>query len=67
MGSEAKWPAQIFDCKAALRWLRAHAGELRVGPGKIGAIGISAGGHLVSLLGSMTSGNTQQADEYANE
>lgn len=48
---EAPWPAQIEDVKAAVRWLRAHAPEYRVDPGRIGAYGNSAGAHLVSLLG----------------
>ncbi|MGC9941694.1 MAG: GDSL-type esterase/lipase family protein [Verrucomicrobiota bacterium] len=47
----AIFPAQIYDCKAAVRWLRAHAGEYGYNPDKIGAWGDSAGGHLVSLLG----------------
>ena len=48
---QAQWPAQIFDCKAAIRWLRAHAQEYHLDPGKISVFGISAGGHLVSMLG----------------
>lgn len=47
----ATFPAQIYDCKAAVRWLRAHAAEYGWNPDKIGAWGDSAGGHLVSLLG----------------
>ncbi|HEY2573273.1 MAG TPA: alpha/beta hydrolase [Verrucomicrobiaceae bacterium] len=57
---EARWPAQIYDCKAAIRWLRTHAKEMNVDPGKIGVIGISAGGHLVSLLG--TSGGVPELE-----
>lgn len=49
--NEARWPAQIHDCKAAIRWLRAHAKEYNLDPDKICAFGISAGGHLVSMLG----------------
>lgn len=48
---EAPWPAQVEDVKAAVRWLRANAAELRVDPQRIGAYGNSAGAHLVSLLG----------------
>ena len=48
---EALFPAQIQDCKAAVRWLRAHAHEYHLNPDKIGAWGASAGGHLVALLG----------------
>jgi acetyl esterase/lipase len=47
----ATFPAQIYDCKAAVRWLRAHAADYGLNPDKIGAWGDSAGGHLVSLLG----------------
>jgi acetyl esterase/lipase len=47
----AKFPAQIEDCKAAIRWLRAHAKELNIDPERIGAWGSSAGGHLVAMLG----------------
>ncbi len=49
---EAIFPAQIHDCKAAVRWLRAHAGQYRLDPERIGAWGASAGGHLVALLGT---------------
>jgi len=49
--NEAVWPAQIHDCKAAIRALRAHAAENQIDPEKIAVFGISAGGHLVSMLG----------------
>ncbi len=45
------FPAQIEDCRAAIRWLRAHAAEMNIDPARIGAWGSSAGGHLVALLG----------------
>jgi acetyl esterase/lipase len=48
-----KFPAQIEDCKCAVRWMRAHATELNIDPNRIGALGASAGGHLVMMLGSM--------------
>jgi acetyl esterase/lipase len=44
------FPRQVRDLKAAIRWIRAHAGRLRVDPRRIGALGSSAGGHLVGLL-----------------
>ncbi len=47
----ASWPAQIHDCKAAIRYLRANADQLGIDPDRIGVWGSSAGGHLVSLLG----------------
>jgi len=49
--SGSKWPAQIEDCKAAVRFLKANGKELRLDPARFGAIGGSAGGHLVLLLG----------------
>ena len=49
---EASFPAQIYDCKAAVRWLRAHAEEYHIDPDHVGVWGASAGGHLVSLLGT---------------
>jgi acetyl esterase/lipase len=48
---EAKWPAQIHDCKAAIRWLKGHAKEYNLDPEKIAVWGGSAGGHLVAALG----------------
>lgn len=48
---EAQWPAQIHDCKAAIRWLRANAAEYGIDPDRIAVWGTSAGGHLVAMLG----------------
>ncbi len=48
---EAKWPAQINDCKAAIRWIKGHAKEYNLDPEKIAVWGGSAGGHLVAMLG----------------
>ncbi len=47
----ARFPAQVEDCKAAVRWLRANAGKFRVDPKRVGVIGFSAGGHLAAMLG----------------
>lgn len=52
LSSEAAFPAQIQDCKAAIRWVRAHAARYGLDPQKIGVWGYSAGGHLAALLGS---------------
>lgn len=49
---EASWPAQIYDCKAAIRFLRGKADEFGIDPSKIAVWGTSAGGHLVSMLGA---------------
>jgi acetyl esterase/lipase len=53
LSGEAKWPAQIEDCKLGVRWLRANAAKYNVDPDKIGCWGSSAGGHLVICLGVM--------------
>jgi acetyl esterase/lipase len=47
----ARFPAQIEDCKAAVRWLRANAAKYHIDPDRIAAGGYSAGGHLACLLG----------------
>lgn len=44
------WPAQLDDCKAAVRWLRAHAQQYRLDPARVGVFGASAGGHLAAML-----------------
>ncbi len=54
LSGEATFPAQLHDAKAAVRWLRARAGELGVDPARIAAWGESAGGHLAELLGLVT-------------
>jgi acetyl esterase/lipase len=48
---EAVYPAQLHDAKAAIRYLRAHAGELGVDTARVGMWGESAGGHLAALVG----------------
>lgn len=52
LSGEAKWPAQLHDVKAALRWMRANARTLAIDPGKIAVEGNSAGGHLALMLGA---------------
>ena len=47
-----RWPAQIVDTKCAVRYLRAYAGAYGIDARRIGAWGGSAGGHLVSMLGT---------------
>ena len=47
-----RFPAQLEDVQAAVRWLRAQGAELGVDPQRIGAAGGSAGGHLAALLGT---------------
>ncbi|MHC4994792.1 MAG: alpha/beta fold hydrolase [Planctomycetota bacterium] len=50
LSGEAPFPAQIEDCKAAVRFLRTNADRYGIDPENIGAIGSSAGGHLAALL-----------------
>ena len=64
LSQHAVFPAQIADCKAAIRWLRAHAKEHGLDPDLFAAWGSSAGGHLVALLG--TSGGVETFDQGAN-
>ena len=60
---QARFPAQIQDCRAAVRWLRSHAGIYHIDSQRVGIWGESAGGHLAALLG--TSGDSSQLE--ANE
>lgn len=55
---EARWPAQIHDVKAAIRWARAHAGDLGVMADRIGVAGYSAGGQL-ALFAAGTGDNPE--------
>jgi acetyl esterase/lipase len=64
LSKEALFPAQLEDCKAAVRWLRAHAGEFGIDPNRIGAWGPSAGGYLATLLG--VTGETHEFDVGEN-
>lgn len=52
----AKFPAQLHDCKGAVRWLRANAGKYGYDAAKIFVAGASAGGHLSTLMAT-TSGH----------
>lgn len=67
LSGDAKWPAQITDCKAAIRFLRAHAKDYNLAPGRIAVWGSSAGGHLAALVG--TSGEAKKLDvgEYLDQ
>ena len=48
-----QWPAQMDDCRAAVRWLRFNADNCNLDSNHIGAWGGSAGGHLVALMGTL--------------
>ena len=71
LSNEALFPAQIEDCKCAIRYLRAHHEQYGIDPERIGVWGSSAGGHLVALLGT-TAGvkeleGTGGWEEYSSE
>jgi len=55
------WPAQLDDVQTAVRYIRTHAKDLEISPDKIGAAGISAGGHLSLFLGAV---DTRLDGEY---
>ncbi|MEW6006003.1 MAG: alpha/beta hydrolase fold domain-containing protein [Stygiobacter sp.] len=52
LSQQAIFPAQIHDCKAAIRWIRANAARYDFDSEHIGAWGSSAGGHLAAMLGA---------------
>lgn len=60
LSGEAKFPAAIQDCKAAVRFLRANAAKFGINAGAIGVAGLSAGGHLAALL--TTSGGVKELE-----
>ena len=57
LAAEAPFPAQLQDANAALRFLRAHAGQYRLDPARVGVWGGSAGGHLTAIT-ALTCRNT---------
>lgn len=57
-----RFPAQIEDAKAAVRYLRAHADELKIDPKRIGALGGSAGAHLAMMLGTLDSADGMEGN-----
>jgi len=52
LSTDSLWPAQVHDCKAAIRYLKANAALYHIDTCKIGVIGESAGGYLVAMLGT---------------
>ena len=61
---EAPFPAQLIDCKSAVRWARAHAAEYGYNADKIVVGGDSAGGHLAALLGVTNGSGAYDCGEY---
>jgi acetyl esterase/lipase len=62
-----KMPAQIIDCKSAVRWLRANAKEYNLDTEHFGAWGQSAGGHLSALLGMNNATKEFDVGEYTDQ
>lgn len=50
LSGEAKWPSQIYDCNAAIRWVKANAEKYGIDKNKIAVWGTSAGGHIAAML-----------------
>jgi len=65
LSTEALYPAAVYDLKAAIRWLRANAGQYPIDTTKIAVWGFSAGGQLASLIGT-TNGDAQFEGESCN-
>ena len=57
---DALWPAQSFDCKAAIRFLRANAAKYNFDPERFAVGGDSSGGHLAAFIG--TSGDVKEME-----
>ena len=64
MSKEAIFPAQIHDCKGAMRWLRAHEKLYGYDASRVVVAGRSAGGHLATMMGT-TSGMTSMEGDTA--
>lgn len=64
LSQHAIFPAQIEDCKAAVRWLRAHAGTYDFDNTRFVAWGESAGGYLAAMLGTCGNIRTWDVGEY---
>jgi len=61
-------PAMLQDAARAVRWVRAHAGDFKIDPHRVGIMGSSAGGHLAStLLTHFDSGDASAADPIARQ
>jgi len=63
LSPEALYPAAVYDIKAAIRFLRAHAKEYNINPNKMAIAGSSAGGQLAALVGSTARVEKFEGDE----
>lgn len=62
LAGQAPYPAALYDVKAAVRWLRAHAAKFGIDPQRVGAVGGSAGGHLVGLVATTADRLLEETD-----
>jgi acetyl esterase/lipase len=62
LAGESKWPAQLHDVKACLRWMRANAEKLGIDSEKISVEGNSAGAHLAMMVAG-----TPKVSEFEGE
>jgi acetyl esterase/lipase len=65
MSGEARFPAMIYDAKAAIRFVRSIASQYKLDPNKIAVWGPSSGGYLVSMLG--VTANNPAFEDKENE
>jgi acetyl esterase/lipase len=63
LSSDALFPSQIHDCKAAIRYVRANAARYHLDDQRIGVWGPSAGGHLAALIG--TSAGVEELEDLS--
>ena len=63
--TQASWPAQIQDVKAAIRWTRANAAKLGIESNRIIIAGYSAGG-MLSLMAAGTNGRKEFEGDGGN-
>lgn len=61
LSQKSKFPTQIHDVKASIRWIKANAKKYNLNPDKIAVWGGSAGGYLASIVG--TSGTTKELED----
>jgi len=64
---KAIFPAQIEDCKAAIKWLKAHADDYNIDTNHIGVWGHSAGAHLAALLGTAVGVKELECESNSNK
>lgn len=62
LSADTLFPGLIYDCKAAIRFLKAHSDTYQIDTNRVGAMGHSAGGHLAAFLG--TSSEARELEGY---